>query len=100
MSKSVILLLIAVLGPAVAFGAASLLFRAIRLSGSPRGAQLLALGVAGAIQGGLLAASIATYGFGSQTILLLVVSTLFTGLGWARFRRVFPSSSEQRPTSV
>ena len=100
MPKSVILLLIAVLGPAVAFSAAFLLFRAVRFSGSPRGAQLLALGVAGAIQGGLLASSIATNGFGTQTILLLVVSTVFTGLGWARFRRVFPGSSDQRPTSV
>ncbi len=100
MSQSVILLLIAVLGPAVAFGAAFLLFRALRLSGSPRGAQLIALGVAGAIQGGLLAASIATNGFGSQTILLLVVSTIFTALGWARFRRVFPGLSGKRPTSV
>ena len=97
MSKPVALLLIAILGPIVAFGAAFLLFRAIRLSASPRGAQLLALGAAGAIQGGVLASSIAAYGFGRQTLLTLVVSTLFTGLGWSRFRRAFPGPSSGGP---
>ncbi len=90
MSRPAVLLLIAVLGPVIAFGVAFLLLRTIRLSGTPRGAQLLALGTAGAIQGAVLAASISAYGFGKQTILTLLVSTIVTGLGWARFQRAFP----------
>lgn len=85
---------------AVAFASAFLLMKAIRLSGSPRGAQLLALGTAGAIQGVVLASSLTAYGFGRQTLLILVVSTLFTGLGWSRFRRAFPEPPGSRPTPV
>ena len=100
MTKLAVLLLIAVLGPVVAFGTAFLLFRAIRLSGTPRGAQLLALGTAGGIQGAILAAAIASYGFGKETILTLVASTLMTGMGWVRFQRAFPVSGGPRRGST
>ncbi len=100
MSNSLVLLLIAVLGPIVAFSAAFLLFRAIHLSGTPRGAQLLALGTAGAIQGAVLASSISAHGFGKQTILILIVSTLFTGMAWSRFQKAFPDphGTRRRPS--
>jgi hypothetical protein len=88
MQTAGVLVLVAVLSPVVAFGAAWAFSRAIRESATANGARLLALITVVVIQLFVLASALHTYGVGRYVIGTVFVGAFLTWQAWSQLKRV------------